>query len=325
MPILPLRSLKSQPLQRTDGSGDVVISFKLTDADNDRCTITVQVSNDGGSTWTITPSPSALSGDLTNVSPSSNLKNITWASKIDLPGEYGTNYRIKVTVADSKTPPAPDIMWVSISNSGFVGEMSRYEITNSQYAQFLNAALATGDLIVSDSSVYGAGLKYYQLDGGGGNWNGATNGGASRIKYSDDQFSVDNGFENHPVTHVSWYGATAFCNYYGLRLPTGSEWLWVATYGFTYTYENYVPNINNNIANYRGSYHPHGTTPVGVWGLYGYGMADMAGNVYEWTTWTIPSGSYAVVGGGWNNTPPFSGYYLVPYGTDLDLGFRVCR
>jgi len=127
-----------------DGSGVVNIYYTLSDADNDRCTISVAVSNDGGSSWTITPS--ALSGDLTNVSPGS--RHIIWNSKTDLPGAFGTNYRVKVTADDV------GIMWVSINDPGvsghepFNGEMSKYETTNAQYCQFLNAAKATGDIIV---------------------------------------------------------------------------------------------------------------------------------------------------------------------------------
>jgi hypothetical protein len=119
--------------QRTDGSGIVDISYTLSDADNDRCTVSVVVSNDGGSTWTITPSAPALSGDLTNVSPGS--RHITWNSKFDLPGVFGSNYRIKITADDGYTP----MTWVSINDPGvsgheaFNGQMSKYETTNAQY------------------------------------------------------------------------------------------------------------------------------------------------------------------------------------------------
>jgi len=39
--------------QRTDGSKKVDIRYNLSDADGDRCTVSVQVSSDGGSTWTV--------------------------------------------------------------------------------------------------------------------------------------------------------------------------------------------------------------------------------------------------------------------------------
>ncbi|MHC4721551.1 MAG: formylglycine-generating enzyme family protein, partial [Planctomycetota bacterium] len=122
-----------------------------------------------------------------------------------------------------------DVSGNPISHGGFNGQMSKYKTTNAQYCQFLNAALASGDITVSSNIVYGA--------------NGS-NGGAdfvgevyfdtfdadsySQITYSGGVFSVRtrdaNDMSDHPVVMVSWYGATAFCNYYGYRLPTEWEW-----------------------------------------------------------------------------------------------------
>ncbi len=114
--------------------------------------------------------------------------------------------------------------------------MSKYEITNAQYHHFLNSALNSGDILVSRNTVVGANGAnragdfisqiYYNLSGSGQTKDGATNGGASGINYIRGVFAVDSGFENHYVTYVSWYGPTAFCNYYGWRLPT--EWEWQA-------------------------------------------------------------------------------------------------
>jgi formylglycine-generating enzyme required for sulfatase activity len=79
------------------------------------------------------------------------------------------------------------------------------------------------------------------------------------------------------------HGATAFCNYYGYRLPTEWEWQAVADYDGSFTH-GCGTSINNSIANYYYSTHPNGTTIVGAFGAYGYGMCDMAGNVLEWTS-----------------------------------------
>jgi formylglycine-generating enzyme required for sulfatase activity len=230
-------------------------------------------------------------------------------------------------------PNTPDITWVYIDDDGsgmkdyngnpideggFAGYMSKYETTNAQFAQYLNDALATGDLVVDSYPYYvdgnyvkGAdgsnigedfiGQDYCRLDGSGYTGDGATNGGASRIIYSGGSFTVEAGFENHPVTYVSWYGATAFASYYGWRLPTEWEWQAVADYDGSFTY-GCGTTINDNIANYYGSYHPHGTTPVGHFGTYGYGKADMAGNVWEWTSSLYdPAYSYRVFrSGSWN-------------------------
>jgi formylglycine-generating enzyme required for sulfatase activity len=243
-------------------------------------------------------------------------------------------------------PDPNGIVWVSINDPGvpgyetFNGQMSKYETTNAQYRQFLNAALATGDITVSGGIVYGAngsnsgadfvGQVYYNLAGPGYADNGATNGGAARINYSygGGVFSVDGGFENHPVTYVSWYGATAFCNYYGYRLPTEWEWQAVADYDGSYTY-GCGTSINNSITNYYGSTHPDGTTAVGAFGAYGYGMCDMTGNVWEWTSSIYSGISRAIRDGGWHSYDYYCTVSNRGYGdpdfTGLQGGFRVCR
>ncbi|NLW84214.1 MAG: SUMF1/EgtB/PvdO family nonheme iron enzyme [Phycisphaerae bacterium] len=255
-------------------------------------------------------------------------------------------------LAESFDPYSPPAMtWVAISDSGagmkdeygnpisqggFTGEMSKYETTNAQYAHYLNAALASGDIIVSGDYVVGAGgsntgrdfagCEYYYLAGSGPAGHGIPDGGAARINWTGSSFTVDAGFENHPVTYVSWYGATAFSSYYGWRLPTEWEWQAVADYDGSYTFGCGM-TINNSIANYTISLHPHGTTEVGAFGTYGYEMADMAGNVWEWTS--SRSGYLVVRGGSWASPADFcSVSYRTSY-TEYQMlsyfGFRVCR
>ena len=235
-----------------------------------------------------------------------------------------------------------DMVWVSISEAGFTGYMSKYETTNAQYCEFLNSALASSDIAVSSNRVYGA--------------NGS-NGGAdfvgeiyfdtyaadsdSQITYSGGVFSVRSrdGYYmgNHPVVEVSWNGATAFCNYYGYRLPT--EWEWQAVADHTVA-DPYIygcgTTIDHSKANY-GFYNPLGlssypyTSPVNHYSPYGYGMNDMAGNVVEWTSslWDPAYSSRVFRGGNWGN---IDGNCTVsyrdsggPHGTYGGVGFRVCR
>lgn len=236
-----------------------------------------------------------------------------------------------------------DIVWVSIDDPGvsghesFNGEMSKYETTNAQYCDYLNAAYVSNDIIVEGSYVKGAngnnpgtdynGQAYYDLSGSGSTSDGVTNGAAARINWTGSTFTVDPGFENHPVTYISWYGATAFCNYYGYRLPSQWEWQAVADYDSSYTY-GCGTNINNSIANYIGSNHPHGTTAVGSFGAYGYGMCDISGNVGEWTSSIAVSG-YFTRGGTWVNIADdcsvFSPGVVRPEHMFHYMGFRVCR
>ena len=202
--------------------------------------------------------------------------------------------------------------------------MSKYETTNAQYCKYLNAAKASGDIIVDGDYVKGAsgpysGQKYYHLAGPGYTYNGATNGGAARINYSGGAFTVDSGFDNHPVTYVSWFGSMAFADYYGWHLPTEWEWQAVADHYGEFNYGCGV-DINNGIANYYDSIHPDGTTAVGAFGTYGYGMCDMAGNVWEWTS--SGSGMYRVHRGGCSVSHRVNGN---PYYPHYCIGFRVCR
>ena len=228
-----------------------------------------------------------------------------------------------------------------ISHGGFIGEMSRYETTNAQYCQFLNAALASGDITVGvDSIVYGADGSnsgadfvdevYFETD---------VASSYSQITYSQSVFSVGSrdgyNMADHPVVEVSWYGAKAFCEYYGYRLPTEWEWQAVAdhdgsfTYGCGATTDFGKANCWDNVfANPLGlSSYPY-TSPVNHYSSYGYVMNDMAGNVWEWAS-TV-SGSYRVLrGGSWissdiNCTVSFR-LTSSPSGAGGDIGFRVCR
>lgn len=94
---------------------------------------------------------------------------------------------------------------------------------------------------------------------------------------------------DHPVTHVSWDDAVAFCAWAGkatgfsIRLPTEAEWEKAArgTDGREYPWGNEKPDDSRC----RYGKWTAGTTPVGSFSPRGdspYGAVDMAGNVWEW-------------------------------------------
>ncbi len=244
----------------------------------------------------------------------------------------------------------PDITWVYVNDSGagmkdvngdpieqggFVNYMSKYETTNAQYCKYLNKARITGDIVVSADGDYviGAtgdywGENYYHLAGPGDSQDGATNGGAGRINYNSmsHEFTVDSGFENYPVTQVSWYGATAFADCYGWRLPTEWEWQAVADYDGSYEW-GCGSVIHNGMANYKGSYHPNGTVTVGIYGSYGYGLCDMTGNVEEWTSSEYVYGVRTIRDGFWAHHAFYCRVSVRPHAVPslcgYSLGFRV--
>jgi formylglycine-generating enzyme len=232
--------------------------------------------------------------------------------------------------------------WVTIPAGSFVSgqfdepvtlgydfEIMVTDVTVAQYVSYLNSALADGSLKVSGEQVVG----YYPGD----NFHGAKHeveipaadyifvpleDPASRFTFNESQFSALAGYENHPMTNVSWFGAWGYCGYNSSRLPTELEWEKAARGSSDNRPFPWGEEINRNNANYYASQDPfedmssYGslTSPVGFYNgkaydgyqtlssASPYGLYDMAGNVWQWTGDVYEGQHYRYLRGGSKDT-----------------------
>jgi formylglycine-generating enzyme required for sulfatase activity len=177
--------------------------------------------------------------------------------------------------------------------------ISRYEITNKEYCIMLNEAFS--DSLINNSGYFIAGepkklIDFADMD--------------TRICFDDifKTYYVIEGFEDMPVTEVTWFGSVFYCNYLsihdnldyvydlsnwscdwqanGYRLPTEAEWEYAARGGVNWADSLLYSGCNTALElidyswfnyNSEGVYHEVGTKLPNQLGIY-----DMTGNVREW-------------------------------------------
>jgi iron(II)-dependent oxidoreductase len=160
--------------------------------------------------------------------------------------------------------------------------MDKYEVTNSQYSAFCKAT--------------GTPLPEF--------W------GEKRFKCGPD-------FPDHPVTGVSFFDAEKYAKWAGKRLPTEAEWEYAARGGLPAASYPWGENVDSTKVNYGKRY--GGTLRVGTLPPNGYGLYDITGNVWEWTT-DFYSDSYYSVSPAKNPAGPAGGRFKVIRGGSWHSG-----
>lgn len=163
-------------------------------------------------------------------------------------------------------------------------KMSTTEVTTAQYAQYLNAALEVGQIVVERGLGGTPGriiypIPVWQIKGAKGTpyedklftalspVAGLSHIRAdghpllipehplnqSWISYSPElkSFTADPGFEDWPAAFIKWHGAMAYAEFYGLSLPTEAEWEYAASGGQQFEFATSDGSIGCELANYK--------------------------------------------------------------------------
>jgi formylglycine-generating enzyme required for sulfatase activity len=128
------------------------------------------------------------------------------------------------------------------------------------------------------------------------------------------------GKEEHPVSFVSFYAAQSFAAWLGFRLPTEAEWERAARGGLVGKKYPNGDQMNDTLANFAKQ--NRGTTPARKYEPNGFGLYDVAGNLFEWTTdWYGPY----VAGEATDPAGPREGEYKVARGGSWMSGAGALR
>ena len=242
---------KVQVSQRP-GTHKVDIRYDVADADGDALWITVEVSDDGGTTYEV---PAAgFSGDNGfGIKPGSG-KHIVWDAGVDWGGKYSANMRFRVT-ADDTLPQK--MVWIAPGTFTRGGSevtisrgfgMSKYEVTQAQY-----------------KAVVGTNPSNFK----------GNNNPVEQVSWYDAVAYCAKLTEQERTTGRLPVG-------YEYRLPTEAEWEYACRAGTTTLFsfgddESKLGEYGWWAGNSGGTTHSVGEKKPNGWGLY-----DVHGNVFEW-------------------------------------------
>ena len=332
----------------TPGTGQITISYDLSADGN--CKVTMLVSNNGGTNYTIFPTHTT--GAIGNEVTPGTGKQITWYPAQD--GMVtGSNYKIKLIARDNP-PGTQPAGFITVEGGTFSNGTSnvtistfyldRTEITQGEYLAVMgtNPSNFTGDLSrpVEKTSWFNA-IEYCNRRSMQENLTPCYSYKVGTTEYGTNPGNWPSGWSGTAGNHTN-FSCDWTAN--GYRLPTEMEWMFAArggnsTHNYTYSGSPTIGDVAWYYDNAGSTTHPVATKNANELQLF-----DMSGNVWEWC-WDIygayptgdqnnphgaESGTYRVVrGGSWSDG---AGDCSVSFrlsdsatGSYSNFGFRVCR
>ena len=348
---LEISNVKVRQEQTELGGPKIIIEYDIKDPNISSVSpayVFVRYSKDFGSNWQLVPM-GALEGNGFDIVAKPGRKQVVWwgtgqTSFVDLS-------QVEVRVRGIRMVRIPAGKFVRKSLPGGGRDESKNAKPNSDFPLFYITKYETTISMYTD--------YLNEIGGEGAGWNQRMTDSdrCGIIRHNNYTYSVQPGRENYPITYISWYDATNFLQWCGLRLPSEAEWEKAVRGGFyldgdeakkhpnpmperRYPWGDKAPNADGVYrCNYDGQDDGFAyTAPVGSFDKFSspYGVCDLAGNVTEWTLdWYSTSyhagldGFRMVRGGSWMAVPAacdaITGATQLPLKESSIMGFRGAR
>jgi formylglycine-generating enzyme len=319
--------------------------------------VTLQGSADGGATWTLPVT--TVSGNVGAVSAAGTNRKVTWNAGADWAGQVSANVKFRVNVADAAVLdsfaliPAGSFQMGDQSNP-LVGYSEERPVHTVQVSAFYMGKYEVTKELWDTVWAWGSNHGYTDLPvGNGSSVSKGTNHPVHSIRWVDMVKWCNARSQKEGLTPCyTVTGATyklgfsepdCSWNANGYRLPTEAEWEKAARGGvasrnfpsgtdtISHSQANYyaTPNYSHDLSGAVNNFHPtyavggdSYSSPVGSFAPNGYGLYDMAGNMWEWC-WDR-YGSYTA-GAQTDPRGPSSGTYRVLRGGSCIFPALHCR